>query len=53
MAVPDRFVDEVALCGPRERVAERLTAWKNCGITTMICGTWDIDALRTMAELAL
>lgn len=53
MAVPDRFVDEVALCGPRERVAERLTTWKNCGITTMICGTWDIDALRTMAELAL
>lgn len=52
-AVPDALVDEVALCGPRERIAERLAAWKTCGITTMICGTSDIGALRTMAELAL
>ncbi|MFM8395418.1 MAG: LLM class F420-dependent oxidoreductase [Acidobacteriota bacterium] len=53
LAVPDQFVDEVALCGPRERVAERLSAWKDCGIGTMICGTWDVNALRTMAELVL
>jgi F420-dependent oxidoreductase-like protein len=53
MAVPDELVDEVALCGPRERIAERLAAWQNCGITTLICGTSDINALRTMAELAL
>ncbi|NOT62097.1 MAG: LLM class F420-dependent oxidoreductase [Acidobacteria bacterium] len=52
-AVPDALVDEVALCGPRERIAERLSAWKTCGITTMICGTSDINALRMMAELAL
>lgn len=52
-AVPDEFVDEVALCGPRERVAERLAAWKGSGIGTLICGTWDVDTLRTMAELVL
>ncbi|HQR34064.1 MAG TPA: LLM class F420-dependent oxidoreductase [Blastocatellia bacterium] len=52
-AVPDALVDEVALCGPKERIAERLAAWKTCGITTLICGTSDIGALRTMAELAL
>jgi F420-dependent oxidoreductase-like protein len=52
-AVPDEFVDEVALCGPRERVAERLAAWKGCGVGTLICGTWDVGALRTMAELLL
>jgi hypothetical protein len=52
-AVPDALVDEVALCGPRERIAERLAAWKDCGITTMICGTSDINAVRTMAELVL
>jgi F420-dependent oxidoreductase-like protein len=52
-AVPDEFVDEVALCGPRERVAERLAAWKSCGVGTLICGTWDVGALRTMAELLL
>jgi F420-dependent oxidoreductase-like protein len=53
MAVPDELVDEVALCGPKERIAERLAAWKTCGITTMICGTSDVDVLRTMAELVL
>jgi alkanesulfonate monooxygenase SsuD/methylene tetrahydromethanopterin reductase-like flavin-dependent oxidoreductase (luciferase family) len=52
-AVPDALVDEVALCGPRERIADRLAAWKTCGITTLICGTSDIAALRVMAELAL
>jgi F420-dependent oxidoreductase-like protein len=53
MAVPDELVDEVALCGPRERIADRLAAWKDCGITTLICGASDIGALRVMAELAL
>ncbi|MCG3159410.1 MAG: putative coenzyme F420-dependent oxidoreductase [Acidobacteria bacterium] len=53
MAVPDELVDEVALCGPKERIAERLAAWKECGITTLICGVSDINALRVMAELAL
>jgi F420-dependent oxidoreductase-like protein len=53
MAVPDELVDEVALCGPRERIADRLEAWKECGITTLICGASDIETLRVMAELAL
>ncbi len=53
MAVPDELVDEVALCGPRERIADRLAAWKECGMTTMICGTSDINALRVMSEVAL
>jgi F420-dependent oxidoreductase-like protein len=52
-AVPDRLVDEVALCGPKERIAERLTAWRAAGITTLICGTSSLDAVRAMAELAL
>jgi alkanesulfonate monooxygenase SsuD/methylene tetrahydromethanopterin reductase-like flavin-dependent oxidoreductase (luciferase family) len=50
-AVPDALVDEVALCGPRERIAERLEAWRACGITTLICITKDIQTVRTMAEL--
>lgn len=51
MAVPDALVDEVALCGPKERIKERLEAWKASGITTMICGASDINTLRVMAEL--
>jgi F420-dependent oxidoreductase-like protein len=30
-AVPDELVDEVALVGPRERIRERLGAWKQAG----------------------
>src|SRR5215831_3666099 len=37
-AVPDALVDEVALCGPRERIKERLSRWTGSGVTTMICG---------------
>ncbi|MCI0486793.1 MAG: LLM class F420-dependent oxidoreductase [Blastocatellia bacterium] len=51
-AVPDELVDEVALCGPRERIADRLDAWRDAGVTTLICATHSIDALRVMAELA-
>ncbi len=51
-AVPDALVDEVALCGPRERIRERLTAWTGSGVTTlMVAG--DATAVRTMAELTL
>jgi F420-dependent oxidoreductase-like protein len=51
-AVPDALVDEVALCGPRERIRERLAEWRGAGVTTlMVAG--DIEALRVMAELTL
>ena len=52
-AVPDRLVDDVALCGPRERIRERLAEWKAAGVTTLMVGTNDLDTLRTMAELVL
>lgn len=52
-AVPDDLVDEVALCGPRERIAERLALWRDAGVTTLICGVPDIATLRTLAELVL
>jgi F420-dependent oxidoreductase-like protein len=51
-AVPDALVDEVALCGPRERVREQLTEWTGAGVTTMMV-TGDTVAVRTMAELVL
>lgn len=51
-AVPDALVDEVALCGPRARLAEQLGEWRKAGVTTlMISG--DRQAVRTMAELVL
>ena len=52
-AVPDAFVDEVALVGPRERIAERLEAWEESGATTMLVSTRDLGTVRAVAELAL
>ncbi len=52
-AVPDALVDEVALCGPRERIRDRLAAWKAAGVTTLICATRQPEAVRLMAELVL
>ena len=52
-AVPDALVDEVALVGSRERIADRLEAWRESGATTLIVGTRDPLALRMMAELVL
>jgi F420-dependent oxidoreductase-like protein len=52
-AVPDALVDEMTLVGPRERLAERLAAWRESGATTMLVSTRDLGTLRTVAELAL
>jgi F420-dependent oxidoreductase-like protein len=52
-AVPDQLVDEMALVGPRERIAERLAAWRESGATTLLVSTRDPATVRALAELAL
>src|SRR3954451_7260998 len=52
-AVPDELVDEIALVGPKERIAERLEPWREAGVTTMIVLGQQPEALRLMAELTL
>jgi F420-dependent oxidoreductase-like protein len=52
-AVPDALVDEVALVGPPERIAERLDAWRESGATTLIVTPRDVETLRALAELVL
>ena len=50
--VPDAFVDEVALVGPVERMRDRLAAWRESGVTTMLVSTRDEATLRAVAEAA-
>jgi F420-dependent oxidoreductase-like protein len=52
-AVPDELVDAVSLVGPKERIAERLEAWRETPVTTLVLGTTQPEALQTMAELVL
>jgi len=50
-AVPDELADEVSLVGPKERMRDRLAAWRESGVTTLICALMQIEALRTLAEI--
>jgi alkanesulfonate monooxygenase SsuD/methylene tetrahydromethanopterin reductase-like flavin-dependent oxidoreductase (luciferase family) len=52
-SVPTEFADEISLVGPKERVRERLEAWRETPVTTLLVPTGDPDTLRTMAELVL
>jgi F420-dependent oxidoreductase-like protein len=51
-AVPDGLVDAVSLVGPAERIRERLDAYRDAGVTTLLVGTPQPEAIRVMAELA-
>jgi F420-dependent oxidoreductase-like protein len=50
-AVPDQFADEISLCGSKERIKERLQAWKETQVTTLLLANQDVATMRTMAEL--
>ncbi len=52
-AIPDAFVDEVALVGPKERIAERIDAWRESGATSLLAATQQPEALRALAEIVL
>jgi F420-dependent oxidoreductase-like protein len=52
-AVPDALVDEMALVGPRERIADRLAAWRESGATTLLVSTRDPQTVQAIAELTL
>jgi F420-dependent oxidoreductase-like protein len=52
-AVPDELADEISLCGPKERIRDRLAEWKECGITTMILALQQVEAMRAVAEAVL
>jgi F420-dependent oxidoreductase-like protein len=49
--VPTQFADEISLVGPKERIRDRLEAWNDSPVTTIIVNG-DFDTLRTIAELA-
>ncbi len=52
-AVPDALVDSLALVGPKERIRDRLEAWRTTPTTTLIVSSPQPEALRVLAELVL
>ena len=49
-AVPAELVDEVALVGPLDRIVDRLAAWKESRVDTMILGTYQPEVLTALQE---
>jgi F420-dependent oxidoreductase-like protein len=49
-AVPDELVDEVALLGPVARARDRLAAWREAGVTTIVARTTEAEQLRALAS---
>lgn len=56
-AVPDELVDAVALVGPKERIRDRLAAWKEAGdkkhVGAMLLGASSPEAMELVAETML
>jgi F420-dependent oxidoreductase-like protein len=57
-AIPDELIDMVCLCGPRDVVRDRLAAYRDAGVGTLMVSPMAtsrqerIDQLRAVAELA-
>ena len=56
-AVPDALIDEIALVGSKERISDRLEAWKELGkdhcVGTLVLTGATPEALRVVAEAVL
>ena len=51
-AVPDELCDGIALCGPLERIKERLELWRASPVTTMILGgVADPAVMRALVDM--
>ena len=56
-ALPAELIDQTSLCGPKERVAERLEVYREAGVGTLICTPLAFDPeerkrmIRDVAEL--
>ncbi|MDQ1696792.1 MAG: hypothetical protein QOJ03_2145 [Frankiaceae bacterium] len=51
-AVPDDLADGIALCGPLDRIRERLELWRASPVTTILAGGLrDPDHLKAFADM--
>jgi F420-dependent oxidoreductase-like protein len=52
-AVPDELIDALSLIGPKERIRDRLEAWRETPVTTLVVGSPQLEALEALANLVL
>jgi F420-dependent oxidoreductase-like protein len=53
MVVPDYMADEIALCGPADRIKEKLQDWQKSKVTTIMIGVspFGTEATRTNMKI--
>jgi len=51
--IPDELADALSLIGPKDRIKDRLQAWNDSRVTTLLVATSDKEQLRDIAELVL
>ncbi len=52
-AVPSELADEISLVGSVDRIKDRLQAWEDSTVTSLLVSTRSMGQLRTFAELVL
>ena len=52
-AVPDEFADEISLVGPPSRIKDRLAAWEESPVTTLMVAGRDHEQLKVVRDLVL
>jgi hypothetical protein len=51
-AVPDEYLDQGSLIGPKARIQERWKAWETSGASGLTVHTLDPEALELVSDLA-
>lgn len=52
-AVPNQFIDDIMLVGSKERIRDRLQAWKESRVKTMLIHAADPASLQAMSEVLM
>ena len=53
LAVPTKLADEISLVGPVGRIRERLAAWRETPVTSLLVSARSATELRTLADVVL
>jgi alkanesulfonate monooxygenase SsuD/methylene tetrahydromethanopterin reductase-like flavin-dependent oxidoreductase (luciferase family) len=52
-AVPNAFIDDIALVGSKERIRDRLAAWKESKARTLLVHAPNPEALKKIADVVM
>lgn len=52
-AVPNAFIDEIALIGSKERIRDRLQAWKQSRVSTLLLHAQDPESLKAISDILM